>query len=141
MLRGVREYIKIPEIAQDEEIVTEAFRWAKRALPKGTGGAYDGDDYVSPAEFKFLMKYFRMFYEYRLAFNRIDKNSDKNITLEEFAAAQDTLLKWGIKLEHKDDPEYTFSKISKIEQGDCIRFPEFIDWAFRVKLDIPDDDD
>lgn len=38
-----------------------------------------GDDYISRAEFRYFLQYLRQYYEYWVAFNRIDANNDHRI--------------------------------------------------------------
>ena len=56
-----------------------------------------GDDYVSRAEFRYLLKYLRQYYEYWVAFDEIDTDDDRRISYEEFEKAIPTLERWGIK--------------------------------------------
>ena len=39
-----------------------------------------GDDYVEKSEYRFLLKYLRMYYEYWVAFDLIDTDGDRRIT-------------------------------------------------------------
>ena len=39
-----------------------------------------GDDYVEKAEFRFLLKYLRQYYEYFMAFKAIDKGGDGRVS-------------------------------------------------------------
>lgn len=41
-----------------------------------------GDDYVSRAEFRYLLKYLRQYYEYWVAFDNVDQNDDRRISFE-----------------------------------------------------------
>lgn len=50
-----------------------------------------GDDYVSRAEFRYLLKYLRQYYEYWVAFDQVDTDDDRRISLEEFKKAAPTM--------------------------------------------------
>ncbi len=39
-----------------------------------------GDDYISRAEFRYFLQYLRQYYEYWVAFNRMDANKDNRIS-------------------------------------------------------------
>ena len=115
-----------------------AFNAAKDAVKKKkTGKVYDDDDYVSREEFRFLLLYIRQYYEYWVAFQRLDVDNDHKVSLLEFIAAKETMAKWGI---HLDNPEETFKEIDTNGGGGII-FLEFVDWAIKKNLDIDDDDD
>lgn len=43
-----------------------------------------GDDYITKDEYRFLLKYLRMYYEYWVAFDQIDLDSDGRISYKEF---------------------------------------------------------
>ena len=41
-----------------------------------------GDDYVSRAEFRYLLQYLRQYYEYWVAFDSVDEDDDRRISME-----------------------------------------------------------
>ena len=47
-----------------------------------------GDDYVSKAEFPYLMQYLRNYYIFWAIFNEIDTDKNKQINLAEFNSAK-----------------------------------------------------
>ncbi len=40
-----------------------------------------GDDYVSKAEFRYLLQYLRQYYQYWVAFERIDTSKDRRVSI------------------------------------------------------------
>ena len=77
------------------------------------------------------------YFEYYVAFRRVDTSSDKRIELIEFTNAIGQLEDWVGKI---DDPESEFKSIDK-NGGGYILFDEFCDWAMKKDLDLDDDDD
>ena len=57
-----------------------------------------GDDYVSLCEYRFMLKYIRVYYEYWVAFDQIDRNDDHRISKAEFVKAQHVLEKWDVDM-------------------------------------------
>ncbi len=90
----MRDVIKIPILFDLKPVLMRAYQAAKNKLPAKNK---HGDDYVSRAEFRYLLMYLRQYYEYWVAFDEIDKNDDRRITFEEFSQAKPTLERWGIK--------------------------------------------
>ena len=48
------------------------------------------------------MQYLRQYFEYWVAFNQIDQDGDRRISIEEFTQAKDKLESWGIDM---SDPQ------------------------------------
>lgn len=92
-----------------------AFQTAKTKLKATT--KY-GDDYVSRAEFRYLLQYLRQYYEYWVAFSRIDTNFDRRVSKAEFSKAVPIMEKWGIKI---TDPAKSFGEIDT-DNGGMILF-------------------
>ena len=82
--KRLRDVVKLPALFALKPVIIRAFTAAKKKL-KATNP--HGDDYVSKAEFKFLVLYLRQYYEYWQAFDVIDSSNDRRVTLEEFKAA------------------------------------------------------
>ena len=110
-----------------------AFTAAKNKLPSKNK---HGDDYVSKAEFRYLLKYLRQYYEYWVAFDEIDSNDDKRISFAQFSKAMPTLERWGIT----GNAQKLFKQIDSDGQG-MILFNEFTAWAIKINFDIDTDDD
>ncbi len=73
-----------------------------------------GDDYVSQAEFKYLLIYLRQYYEYWDVFAKIDTSKDRRITPKEFQAAVPTLKKYEVNI---DNPAVAFKEIDANNGG------------------------
>jgi hypothetical protein len=110
-------------------VIIRAFQVAKKALKSNNA---HGDDYVSKAEFKYLLLYLRQYYEYWSAFSAIDTSKDRRISKKEFNVALPILGKWGIKL---TDPDQAFKEIDT-NNGGFILFDEFCSWAVKKHFDI-----
>jgi Ca2+-binding EF-hand superfamily protein len=78
----------------------------------------------------------RQYYEYWIAFNRIDSDSDRRISKDEFTKALPTIKKWGLTI---PNPSQTFAEIDTDKAG-MILFDEFCEWAIKKNLDLDDDD-
>ena len=146
---GVNETLGFDSKNAVKPVVMRAFAAARDVNAKKTGKKKDKkkateegkkkDAYVERDEFRLLLVYIRQYYEYYVAFNRIDTNQDSRIDIGEFRNAVDTLAKWNIKLEPKE-VDATFAKLDK-SGGGAILFDEFCHWAIKQKLDLDDDDD
>ena len=88
-------------------------------------------------EYRYLLKYLREYYEYWVAFDRVDTNDDRRVSLEEFKAAASMMTTWGIDM---FDPEKRFKECDADGKG-MILFSEFSDWAIKQSLDLEDDID
>lgn len=105
-----------------------AFNAAKNKL-KAT--SVHGDDYVSKAEYKYLVLYLKQYFHYWQLFDAIDTSDDKRINFQEFKGAIPTLAKWGVKIEN---PQTSFNQIDK-NHGGFILFEEFCEWAIAKNLE------
>ena len=88
-------------------------------------------------EYRWLLKYIRMYYEYWVAFDRIDTSDDRRVSFSEFTQAADQLSTWGIDM---SDPEARWNECDA-NGGGMILFDEFAAWAIKCNLDLDDDDD
>ena len=91
--KGMRDVIQIPTLFNLKPVLMRAFQAAKGKLKSKTK---HGDDYVSKAEFRYLLLYLRQYYEYWVAFDRIDDDDDRRVSIEEFTKAVPMIKKWGI---------------------------------------------
>jgi Ca2+-binding EF-hand superfamily protein len=132
--RGLLEVVRIPQLFNVKPVIIKAFQASKNKV-KSTN--QHGKDYVSQAEFRYLLSYLRQYYEYWVAFERVDKDHDKRVTLTEFKAAVPIMNRWNIKI---SNPEATFKQIDT-NNGGYILFDEFSRWAIKQNLDLDDDDD
>merc|ERR1712122_139469 len=133
--KAVRDVLKLDEVFDAKPAIMRAFQIAKN-YQKSKRSDIDGDDYIELREFKFFLISLRQYFEYYVAFTRVDSNMDYKISLEEFKAAQSEIEKWVGKI----DAEATFNVIDE-NHGGAILFDEFCKWAIKKNLDLGDDDD
>jgi len=138
--KAMRDVLQCDTLFDAKPAIMRAFQSAKTVSKKALThqGKDLSDDYISFPEFRFFLKALRMYFEYMIAFQRADADSDKRINLAEFEAAKDTVNKW-LKDEHKiHDMAAEFKKIDK-NGGGIILFDEFCEWAIAKNLDLDDD--
>ena len=134
--KGLRDAIDCDQLFSKKEVTLRAWHAARDAtVSKRKDGL--GDDYVERREFRLLLKFLREYFEFAEAFDRVDKDDDNRIELDEFLAAVPAIEKWVGKIK---DPEATFKEIDSDGHG-MILFDEFCEWAYRHNLDLEDDDD
>jgi hypothetical protein len=109
--KGLRDVIKLPEIFALKPVIIRAFNVAKTSLK---AKSKYGDDYVSKAEFKFLLIYLRQYYEYWKAFELIDMSKDRRVSEAELKAAAPILAKNGIEIQ---DPKAVFKEVDTNNGG------------------------
>ena len=129
----MRDVIQLPALFALKPVLMRAFQSAKNRLK--SKNEY-GDDYVSKAEFRYLLQYLRQYYEYWVAFDSIDDDDDRRISFEEFEKAIPTMEKWNIK----GDAKEMFAEADADGKG-MILFIEFCQWAIKKNLDLDTDDD
>ena len=95
------------------------------------------DDYITRGEYRWLLMYLRIYYEYWVAFDRVDTDDDRRIDFNEFEKAQATMKQWGINI---TNIEVTWKEVDK-NGGGKVLFDEFANWAIKKGLDLDDDDD
>ena len=127
--KGMRDAVNLPELFKLKPVLLRAFNAAKTKLKSKTT---HGDDYVTKGEFKYVLLYLRQYYEYWVAFDTIDTNDDRRVTLQEFKQAKGVLQKWGIDM---SNPEKMFKEADR-DGGGMILFSEFCDWAIKKNLDL-----
>ena len=69
--------LNLPKIFDLKPVIMRAYQAAKNKLK---AKSKVGDDYVSKAEFRYFLQYLRQYYEYWLAFDKIDSNDDRRIS-------------------------------------------------------------
>lgn len=74
----MRDVLQLPSLFNLKPVLMRAFQSAKNKLKSKNP---HGDDYVSKAEFRFVLMFLRQYYEYWVAFDEIDKNDDRKISL------------------------------------------------------------
>ena len=79
--RGLLDVIRIPVLFDTKPVIIRAFNAAKTALK---AKSQYGDDYVSKAEFRYLLMYLRQYYEFWLMFRALDADMDRRVSPAEF---------------------------------------------------------
>lgn len=125
--KGVRDVLQLPELFELKPVLIRAFNAAKTQLKASTS---HGDDYVSKAEFKYLIKYLKEYTNYWVVFNEIDTSKDRRISLEEFEKAVPALKEQGVNI---PDGKQAFKEIDT-NNGGMILFDEFCDWAIKKNV-------
>ena len=131
--KAIRDVLKIDDMFDAKPAIIRAFNAAKS---KYESKRKSGDDYIERREFKYFLIMLRQYFEYWVAFERVDDSGDKRISLVEFTDAQPMIEKWVGKI----DPEEEFKKVDT-NGGGFILFDEFCKWAMSKSLDLDDDDD
>ena len=117
-----------------EPVEIRAFNAAiKRATKKNKYSA----DYVEPQDFRYLLKYLRVYYELWVAFESMDTTGEHRITKTEFMANKDNLKQWGIDM---SDPEKVWKAVDPHRHAHVL-FEEFADWALKAHLNLDVDGD
>lgn len=119
--KGLRESAGLPELAEAKVALSIAFDAAR----KKAGGTKADNATVTPDEFQALLFFLNQYFEYWVAFNRIDSNPNHQISLAEFTAAIPKFSGWGIKVENAED---AFKQVDSNHSG-SITFGEFVRWA------------
>ena len=93
--KGMRDVVRLPALFALKPVLMRAFTAAKTMVK---AKSIHGDDYVTKAEFRFLLKFLRQYYEYWVAFDKIDTDDDRRVSHAEFVQAKPMLEKWGIDM-------------------------------------------
>lgn len=83
--KGCRDVLELPELFETKPVIMRAYQAAKNKFP--SRNPY-GEDYVSKAEFRFLLIYLREYYEYWENFQYIEQDGDRRISEKEFMEGQ-----------------------------------------------------
>ena len=129
--KGIRDVLHLDAVLDAKPAIMRAFTAAK-ALQKSSRGK-TADDYI---ELRFFLLALRQYFEYWVAFNRVDVDHDKRITLIEFMENSKMIEGW-VKTPIN---EATFNEIDT-NKGGHILFDEFASWAMKKQLDLEDDID
>eukprot|EP00116_Pleurobrachia_bachei_P009074 sb/3469336/ len=91
--KAMRDVICIDELFDAKPAIMRAWQIAKNCTKSKRSDGH-GDDYIEFREFKFFLCALRQYFEYFVAFSRVDADDDRRINLEEFTAAQELMEKW-----------------------------------------------
>ena len=127
--KGVRDVIQLPELFELKPVLIRAFNRAKTALK---ASSQYGDDYVSKAEFKYLIQYLREYSNYWFVFNQIDTSKDRRVSMTEFEKAAPILKERGLKV---PNAQVIFNKIDT-NNGGYILFDEFCHYAIENEMEF-----
>ncbi len=97
-------------------------------------------DYLEKHQFRHFLQFIRQYYEYWVAFDSIDLDGDRQLSLVEFKLAKEVLERWGIDM---SDPEAHWKELDS-DHSNSVSFDEFCSWAFKKNLEREsnvDDDD
>lgn len=132
--KGLLGTIKLPALFDTKKVLIRAFNAAK---DKVGSRSEHGADYIEQEEFRYLLFYLRQFYEYWLAFCRLDSDADQRISKQEFGRGAAVLAGWGVDM---SDLDLRWTECDADGQG-MVLFDEFCQWAVKHLLDLEDDDD
>ena len=132
--KGVRDAMQNQELFDSKPVLIRAYKAARNRVKTQK---LHGPDYIERCEFRLVLLYLRQYFEYWVAFQRVDKSGDDRISLIEFMDAKEQIEVWVGPI---DDAEATFQEID-INGGGKILFNEFVMWATKRSLDLEDDDD
>ncbi len=122
--KGIRDVLGLPELFDAKPVIIRAYTAARDKI--SSQHSY-GDDYVSKAEFRYLLIYLRIYYQLWLEFEELDKSDDRRLGEAEFVAGKDRLKAWGIKLKN---PSETFQQLLKQFNANAnLTFTDFCDWV------------
>ena len=74
---GLRDVVQLPVIFNLKPVVKRAFITACSKVPSKNKGS---NEFIGRAEYRFFLKYLRQYYEYWVAFDRIDTNDDRKVS-------------------------------------------------------------
>lgn len=127
--KGIRDVLELPELFDAKPVIIRAYVAAKG---KVKGKKDFSDDYVSKAEFRYLLIYLKLYYHLWIEFDSIDKTGDRRISEAEFVAGQPILAKWGVC---NSKVEAIFADLLKKNNAEGhITFTQFCDWAIGEHL-------
>ncbi len=95
----MRDVINLPGLFALKPVLMRAYVAAKT---KNQAKNEHSDNYVTKGEFRFLLKYLRQYYEYWVAFDRIDSDSDRRVSKKEFLKAVPVMKNWGLNMSNPD---------------------------------------
>ena len=89
----------LPALFDLKPVIIRAFNSAKTYKPSKNK---TDNDYITKGEFRIFLKYMRQYYEYWVAFDRIDTDGDRRLGKNEFMQAKDMLTKWGVDMSNPE---------------------------------------
>lgn len=127
--KGIRDVLELPELFDAKPVIIRAYEASKNMI---TAKHSFGDDYVSKAEFRYLLIYLRMYYHLWLEFEELDKSGERRLGESDFVNGKEKLAVWGIKM---DNPSEKFHELcKKYGEHAHLTFTDFCDWACNLHL-------
>eukprot|EP00116_Pleurobrachia_bachei_P000931 sb/3461193/ len=108
--KAIRDVLAIDELFDCKPAIMRAFQAAKDCTKSRRSDGH-GDDYIEKREFRFFLHSLRQYFEYFVAFARIDSEGDRRINIEEFVAGKDMMEVWVGPI---DDMEAAFAAIDSV---------------------------
>jgi Ca2+-binding EF-hand superfamily protein len=125
--KGVKE-MQLPALFSLKPVLMRAFTAACKKSPSKSA---TDDNYISPAEFRFLLTYLQEYYELWLMFDEVDADNDRRVDKKEFFKAQATLKKFGMDVSDMEKQWKAFDA----NGGGFVLFDEFAEKAISLGLD------
>lgn len=75
--KGIRDILELPELFEAKPVIMRAYQASKDKIKSAHTF---GDDYVSRAEFKFLLIYLKFYYELWEDFKTIDVDGERRVS-------------------------------------------------------------
>jgi hypothetical protein len=127
--KGIRDVLELPELFDAKPVIIRAYTAARTKI--ASKHSY-GDDYVSKAEFRYLLIYLRMYYHLWIEFDILDSSNDRRLGEAEFVAGKERLAAWGISVKN---PSEKFHELCKeYKENTHLTFTDFCDWACKRHL-------
>lgn len=130
--KGILDVLQLPVLFKLKPVIHKAFHAAKNCVKSKS---LVGKDFVEPAEYQWLLKYLRQYYEYFVAFDCIDSDGDMRISEEEVKWAAKVLKRW-----HVDPSQIELRHVDQ-EGNSYINFDEFCNWAINQNLNSTQQDE
>ena len=98
--KGITDVVQLPVLFAAKPVLMRAYMAAKAISKAKTSHS---NDYITKGEeFRYLFKFLRQYYEFFIAFNKIDNGQDQRVDKQEFLQAKPLLSKWGIDTSNMD---------------------------------------
>lgn len=96
----MRDVVQLPNLFAAKPVLMRAYMAAKN---KQKAKNAHSDDYITKGEeFRILFQYLRQYYEFFVAFNKIDNDQDQRVDKSEFLKAEPMLKRWNIDTSNMD---------------------------------------
>lgn len=132
--KGMRDIINLPVLFKSKPVMVRAFIAAKQIVRSQSNYS---SDYVQFAEFRYILKYLRQYFEYWIALKYRDNGTEKVLSTGEFQSLIPLMQKWGIDMRN---PQQTWRDLDTFGVGK-IFFADFTQWAIVSTLQIDDNQD